>query len=115
MKNRYARKTATKEGSCDLCFKPTANVLRNELDWFYLCLSHLSEPLFCKPEILIPPPSVSSVKEEKKEDQDKPENTDEKETEDKGKQEEEKVLSRWWILDHRIFGFTLFVNSQNLD
>ncbi|KAI8929971.1 hypothetical protein BC831DRAFT_441778 [Entophlyctis helioformis] len=47
--NEYTWRTATTSGSCFVCNKESTAVLTNESnDWFYVCLSHLSDASFCR-------------------------------------------------------------------
>lgn len=106
MQNHYTLKTAVKAGSCDICYKQTVKVLTNGSDWFYICLTHLKETIFCTPKH--PPPKIPEIKAIDSKDKDsKKEDSQDKDTIKDGPKEEaaksEPPIPTEYILDVRIF------------
>jgi AAA-ATPase Vps4-associated protein 1 len=47
--------SASKSGSCFVCYKESSAVLTNEKDFFYVCIGHILDYSFCKHQVSPPP------------------------------------------------------------
>lgn len=87
--SKYTLKTATKPGSCFICYKSTTAVLNHPNDFFFVCLSHIQDPSFCTP-IYAPGCSPSEIAAKKTRDEKEQKEKDKQEKEELEKQKKEK-------------------------